>query len=95
MIDAARAVRVDSLFGKAKRAPFPLIAAALRRQANELVLSFQGAEQTGITLNLTKAVLDQRLAELRDEAALIGEAYRIISGLAPLEQSVRAMLDAA
>lgn len=74
---------------------FELIAGALRRQANDLVLAAQGAEVMGATLRLTPVDVGRRVSELCAEAVLVGEAYRIIAALAPLEFSVRAMIKAA
>lgn len=92
---AIRSAQADRLTGKAERLSFGNIAAALKRQANELVLSAQGAEIAGIKMELSEGALGRAVSELRDDAELLGEAYRIIAGLKNAENSIRAMVDTA
>ena len=94
IVSAVRAALADTIVGKIGRPNFETIAAALRRQANDLVLAAHGAEQLGARLSMTLVDVEHRVKELRSEAVLVGEAYYVIANLSPLEQSIRAMIEA-
>ena len=75
------------------KTPFPLLADALRRRAGELVESAKHVEETGARIGLSPLTVGRQVKELRDDAEALGEVFRIISGLAAVEATVRAVLE--
>jgi hypothetical protein len=72
--------------------PFPLLAAAAKRQADELHESANRIKDDGQRMGLGQLVIDRRGGELRDEAVVFDEIHRILTGLAPLEPTIRTVL---
>ena len=75
------------------KTPFPLLAAALRRYANELGEKATHLEETGHRIGLSPLIVKRHVDEMRDEAMMIGEVYGIIVGLVPVENTIRAGLE--
>ena len=73
--------------------PFPLLAAALRRRAGDLVESAQHLEEAGYRIGLSTLLVQRGVRELRADAEALGEAYRILIGLADVEGTIRAVLE--
>lgn len=75
------------------KTPFPLLAAALRRRAGELVESAQHLEEAGYRIGLPTLIVQRQVRALRDDAEALGEAYLIFTGLADVEGTIRAVLE--
>lgn len=76
-----------------RRTPFPLLAEALRRRVVKINEEADHLEAMGNRIGLTPAVIVRSVAEIREDAYFLGEIFEIIAGLAPVEHTIRAVLD--
>lgn len=76
-----------------KLAPFADIAVALRLEANELARAAEEAEITAVFIGLSDGAKDRVVREKRAQAALVGDAFKLMRGLMPMENTIRAVLD--
>lgn len=76
------------------KTPFPLLADMAHRRRGELVESAKHVEEAGYRIaGLSQMVVQRQVKSQRDEAEFFGEIYKILIGLAPIEATVRAVLE--
>jgi hypothetical protein len=72
--------------------PFIQIAAALKRQANQLGDAVNHMQANAPQIGLSPTSAARAIFDTREEAALLSDAFRIISGLVDVEGTMRAVL---
>ena len=74
-------------------APFADIAVALSIEARELALKAEDAEHVSAAIGLFETTREHVIAERKRQAELIGDAYRVIRALMPLENTIKAVIE--
>lgn len=72
--------------------PFVQIAAALKRQADQLDESVRHMHSAAPQIGLSPASAARAIFDITEEAALINDGRRIIDGLTAVEATMRAVL---